>query len=278
MRKRPFILLLILLIASLRAPLAHAQTIARPTIVGGTNAAMAEFPHQVLVLVAGYMCGGSIIADQYILTAAHCMVDDLGNPYTASQVTVYAGLQNMGSLAKNALNPYFLRRTVSAVTVHASFDTETYDFDVAVLKLSSPIVKNPGIKIIKLAHSATTYSALYATRKVLTVSGWGAVKYNGDTSNTLRKVQVPVVANTTCNTYYGSGITGRMMCAGYATGGKDSCQGDSGGPIIASIGTTPYQVGIVSWGNGCAKARYPGVYTRISSVYPWIKAIAKLSY
>lgn len=276
--KRLLTLLLVLFVGLQSGPFVQAQTIARPTIVGGTNATMAEFPHQVLVLVAGYMCGGSLIANQYVLTAAHCAVDDFGNPYPASKFTVYAGLQNMATLAKTAQNPYFMKRTVSSVAVNAAFDTETFDYDVAVLKLASPVVVSPGIKIIRLAHSATTYSALYAPGMVLTVSGWGAVKFDGSTSNTLRKVQVPIVSRTACNTFYGSGITPRMLCAGYTAGGKDSCQGDSGGPIIAKIGTTPYQVGIVSWGNGCALARYPGIYTNIASVYPWIKAQAKLTY
>lgn len=277
--KRSMFLVLILLVVSLGGFFAPERTNGQSRIVGGTNATMAEFPHQVLVLVGGYMCGGSIIARQYVLTAAHCVVNDSGVPYAARAFTVYAGLQNMASLAKNTLNPYFQRSTVSVVSVHPRFDTESYNNDVAVLKLLAPLKLSTGVKVIKIATTADIYKPLYAARKMATVSGWGAIRYDGPSSRTLRKVQVPIVSTVTCNVWYGAGsITNQMLCAGYSTGGKDSCQGDSGGPLISSLAGVPIQIGIVSWGNGCALARYPGVYTRIPSLYPWIKAQAKLTY
>lgn len=277
--KRSMFLALVFLVVTFATPFVAEQTHGQSRIVGGTNATMAEFPHQVLVLVAGYMCGGSLIAPQYVLTAAHCAVDDFGVPYGARAYTVYAGLQNMGSLAKNTLNPYFQRSTVSVVSVHPRFDTESYNNDVAVLKLTLPLKVSAGVKVIKIATTADIYKPLYAAPKIATVSGWGAIRYDGPTSNTLRKVQVPMVSTAACNAYYGPGsITNQMVCAGYSTGGKDSCQGDSGGPLIATLAGVPIQIGIVSWGNGCAWARYPGVYTRIPSLYPWIKAQAKLTY
>ena len=272
-------LVLVLLVVTFMTPFVPAQTHGQSRIVGGANATMAEFPHQVLVLVAGYMCGGSLIAPQYVLTAAHCAVDEFGDPYAARAYTVYAGLQNMGSLAKNTLNPYFQRSTVSVVSVHPRFDTESYNNDVAVLKLTTSMQPSTGVKVIRIATTADIYKPLYTAAKIATVSGWGAIRYDGPTSNTLRKVQVPMVSTAACNTFYGPGsITNQMVCAGYTSGGKDSCQGDSGGPLIATLAGVPIQIGIVSWGNGCAWARYPGVYTRIPSLYPWIKAQAKLTY
>ena len=276
--KRLLVFLLVIFALAQRLPSAHAQLIARPTIVGGSVAAQAEFPYQILVLVDGYMCGGSLIANQYVLTAAHCSVDDFGSPYDASQFTIYAGLQNMGSLAKNSLNPYFQKQFVSAVAVHPKYNADSQDYDVAVLKLRSAVSPNAGIKVVKIATNAASYNPLYASSTLATVSGWGTTTSDGNVSNVLRKVQVPMVSNAACNAYYGGGITGRMACAGYAIGGKDSCQGDSGGPLVATQGATTIQIGIVSWGNGCALKRYPGVYTRIPSVYPWIKAQAKLTY
>ncbi len=133
--------------------------------------------------------------------------------------------------------------------------------------------------MIKIATTADVYKPLYAAAKIATVSGWGAIREGGPISNTLRKVQIPMVSTAACNIFYGPGsITNQMVCAGYTTGGKDSCQGDSGGPLITTVAGVPIQIGIVSWGNGCALARYPGVYTRITSLYPWIKAQAKLTY
>jgi secreted trypsin-like serine protease len=205
-------------------------------------------------------------------------VDDFGSPYDASQFTIYAGLQNMGSLAKNSLNPYFQKQFVSAVAVHPKYNADSQDYDVAVLKLRSAVSPNAGIKVVKIATNAASYNPLYASSTLATVSGWGTTTSDGNVSNVLRKVQVPMVSNAACNAYYGGGITGRMACAGYEIGGKDSCQGDSGGPLVATQGATTIQIGIVSWGNGCALKRYPGVYTRIPSVYPWIKAQAKLTY
>ena len=276
--KRLLVFLLVIFALSYRLPSAHAQRIARPTIVGGSVATKAEFPYQVLVLVNGYMCGGSLIANQYVLTAAHCTVDDFGNPYGASKFTIYAGLQNMGSLAKNSLNPYFQKQLVSVVSVHPNYDPESQDYDVAVLKLKAAISPNAGIKVVKIATTAPSYAPLYASGTIATVSGWGTTTSDGNVSNVLRKVTVPMVSTAACNSYYGGGITGRMACAGYAIGGKDSCQGDSGGPLVTNQGSTKIQIGIVSWGNQCALARYPGVYTKVSIVFPWIKAQAKLTY
>jgi secreted trypsin-like serine protease len=276
--KRLILFLMVVFTLSLRFPTANAQLIARPAIVGGSAANMAEFPYQVLVLVDGLMCGGSLIANQYVLTAAHCAVDDFDNPYTANRFRVIAGLQNMGSLAKNSLNPYFQQRLVSAVSVHSSYDPESADFDVAILKLNVAVTPSVGVKVVKLATRATTFNALYAAGKLATISGWGTTTSGGKASKVLRKVQVPMVSNEACNRYYGGGITNRMACAGYAIGGKDSCQGDSGGPLVTTQGATKIQIGIVSWGLGCALARYPGVNTKVSTVFPWIKAVAKLTY
>jgi secreted trypsin-like serine protease len=202
-------------------------------------------------------------------------VDDFGNAYSANKFRVYAGLQNMGSLAKNSLNPSFQQRLVSSVAVHWNYDPDSQDFDVAVLKLNVAVTPSVGVKVVKLATTAAT---LYTAGKLATVSGWGTTTSDGNVSNVLRKVQVPMVSHGACNAYYGGGITGRMACAGYAIGGKDSCQGDSGGPLVTTQWPTNIQIGIVSWGNQCALARYPGVYTKVSTVFPWIKAQAKLTY
>ena len=209
------------LLMAMRITVLPLRTNAQSRIVGGTNATMAEFPHQVLIYVAGYMCGGSLISSQYVLTAAHCVVDHAGVPYNARAFNVYAGLQNRRSLAKNALNPYFQRRTVSIVIVHPRYDDETYDYDLAVLKLSAPVQSSTGVKVIRLATTAHIYKPLYVAGIMATVSGWGDTSFQGTSSYTLRKVQVPIVSNAACNVFYGPGIiTNQMTCAGYAAGGN----------------------------------------------------------
>ncbi|KAJ4432547.1 hypothetical protein ANN_21170 [Periplaneta americana] len=102
------------------------------------------------------------------------------------------------------------------------------------------------------------------------VSGWGTTSEGGSASTTLRQVAVPIVSDSSCNSAYSSygGITARMICAGYTSGGKDACQGDSGGPLVAN----GKLIGIVSWGAGCARPNYPGVYTKVSALRSWISS------
>jgi trypsin len=108
-----------------------------------------------------------------------------------------------------------------------------------------------------------------------TISGWGATLKSRDNLNNLRAVDVPVIDTVQCRKAY-SKLTRRMICAGYAKGGKDSCQGDSGGPMKRiSDGVL---IGVVSWGYECAEPNYPGVYSNVSSVRPWIQSITKVKY
>ena len=106
--------------------------------------------------------------------------------------------------------------------------------------------------------------------------GWGTTSFGGKVSNDLREVDVPIVTNSKCseaNDHIFSGadrISEKQMCAGYEEGGKDTCQGDSGGPLLVPFNDRWVQMGIVSYGNGCAKPRFPGVYTRVSYFVPWI--------
>jgi len=104
-----------------------------------------------------------------------------------------------------------------------------------------------------------------------TVIGWGRTMEGGDTSAVLRQVEIPIVSNETCQQSYPNGITSNMMCAGREEGGRDSCQGDSGGPLmVRGSGQDWRQAGVVSFGIGCARPNFYGVYTRISQYLFWI--------
>jgi len=107
----------------------------------------------------------------------------------------------------------------------------------------------------------------------LDVLGMGTTSSGGNLSNRLRDVKVESFSNNQCKKYYGNSITDKMICAGYVEGGRDSCQGDSGGPIVKVNGNTHIQVGIVSWGDGCAYANKPGVYSRVSEEIDWMRGI-----
>ena len=95
----------------------------------------------------------------------------------------------------------------------------------------------------------------------------------GSSPNTCQFVRVPAITNAACNNDYGGSITDSMICAGYpGVGGKDACQGDSGGPFVCNDGGKAVIAGVVSWGNGCALADYPGVYARTTHFLDWIKS------
>ncbi len=236
-------------------------------IVGGTAAVAHEFPWQAYLLITTsegtFSCGGSVIMRQYVLTAAHCVTDDMGDAVRASQIRVYLGMHD-----RRYITARVQARTVTHNFVHASYNAETYDYDIAVLRLNAPLTINAYVKTILLAKPAET--GLFAVGNDVTVSGWGTTTYGGDAPNTLRKTTIDVVSRATCNlaNSYAGAITNRMLCAGRT--GKDSCQGDSGGPLFLRHNGVYKQVGVVSWGNGCAWARYPGVYSHLGVLRPWV--------
>jgi trypsin len=129
------------------------------------------------------------------------------------------------------------------------------------MKLSTSIPTSSSISYAKLAASGSDP----ASGTTLSVAGWGTTSSGGNSLPVnLLKVDVPVISRATCNSDYGSGrVTSAMFCAGLTQGGKDSCQGDSGGPIVNA--GSRVQLGVVSWGEGCAAAGAPGVYSNLGS-------------
>ncbi len=232
-------------------------------IVGGTEATPGEYPWQARVTPSGYTiyCGGSLIATQWVLTAAHCVYGK-----SASSFTITLGDHNAYSNEGTEQT-----RSVSQIIVHPSYNSSTSDNDVALMKLSSAVTLNSRVQTIPLVTSPADDS-LVAPGVMATVTGWGATSEGGSSSSVLREVAVPIVSNTTCNSSssYGGEITANMLCAGYASGGKDSCQGDSGGPLAVANGSSWKLAGVVSFGNGCARANYYGVYSRVSRFVSWI--------
>ena len=234
-----------------------------PDIVGGTTATAGEYPWQARVAPSGYsiFCGGTLIATQWVLTASHCV-----DGRSASSFTVTLGDHNVSSNEGTEQ-----ARSVSQIIMHPSYNSSTLDNDVALMKLSSPVTLNARVQTIPLVN-APADDSLVANGILATVTGWGATSEGGSSSSVLRKVQVPIVSNTTCNSAYGGGITANMICAGYSAGGKDSCQGDSGGPFVVANGSGWKLAGVVSWGDGCARANKYGVYARVSRYISWIES------
>jgi trypsin len=216
---------------------------AESRIVGGTNAAPNAYPY----FVSGNGCGGSLIWEDLVLTAAHCDGAWDGDVVVSP---------NSGSAKQTRSTNSQLQRA------HPSYSSSTEAFDFMVVKLNDPVT-NP--VLIPLNQELDNP----ATNADLTVIGYGVLSEGGyGAPDKLQEVTVKKVAFNTCNQQYGGDIIDSIMiCAGVSGGGKDSCQGDSGGPIFNEAGE---QVGVVSWGIGCAQANYPGVYSRVSGVYGWI--------
>ncbi len=230
-----------------------------PRIVGGTEALPEQARWQVALIAngypiaAGFFCGGSIVRADWILTAAHCVEKTAEN-----QIRVYSGSRDLTS-GGSLMN-------VAAIEVHPQWNRDTMANDIALVKLSNPIAIESGKReLVNLATSTAAAGSL------LTVTGWGKTSEGGAISTRLRQVSVPLIDKAQCNgpNYYDNQVTAGMLCAGVS--GLDSCQGDSGGPLVTTLqSATAIQVGIVSWGEGCARPNKPSVYTDVANFNSWI--------
>ncbi|XP_011180898.1 trypsin [Zeugodacus cucurbitae] len=226
-------------------------------IVNGEETNIQAHPYQIsLQTKSGHFCGGSIINKDTVVTAAHCLQTN-----TADQLQVRLGSTSHktgGKLVK-----------VRAFYAHPGYNKEQRQNDVAIVKLAEPVAESASIRYIDLAQT----SPVTGTSAV--VSGWGAKCFFWCVSlpTALQKVDVSIVSRSDCaskNYKYGSSkILSTMLCAYEEK--KDACQGDSGGPLAAD----GKLVGVVSWGNGCAKAGYPGVYADVAELRPWILDITR---
>ncbi|KAB1149971.1 serine protease [Streptomyces luteolifulvus] len=225
---------------------APTATAAPQPIVGGTTTTTTAYPFMMQITDASQsqFCGGTLVSARKVVTAAHCMVGE-----TTGSVRVVGGRTYL-----NGTDGTVSR--VSKIWIHPSYTDASDGDDVAVLTLSTSMPYTPA------SYVSSSQTGVYAAGTTARILGWGTTSSGGSTSNQLRTATVPVVSDAGCRSSYGSDyVASDMVCAGYSSGGVDTCQGDSGGPLL--IGGV--LAGITSWGEGCAEAGYPGVYTRLTT-------------
>jgi len=243
----------VLTAAAMGAIASPASADVSPNVVGGSRAAQGEFPFMVRLSMG---CGGALYSSTIVLTAAHC-VNGTG---TNTSITATLGVVDLQSSSRITRKSNYVYRA-------PGYNGNGKDW--ALIRLASPVT---GLATLPLATSTAYDSGTF------TIAGWGAATEGGSQQRYLLKAQVPFVSDATCNSasmYNGEIIATDEICAGYTSGGVDTCQGDSGGPMFRADSAGAWvQVGIVSWGDGCARPNKPGVYTQVSHFSAAIKSAA----
>lgn len=225
---------------------------AQPLVVGGTNASQGQFPWMVRLSMG---CGGALVASKVVLTAAHCVNGTGSN----TSITATYGKVDLQASGGQSIRSSYVYRSPQYASTGAQ--------DWALIELAS-------------APSSPSFLTLAAQGQTslntgnFTIMGWGSTTEGGGQSRYLKYATVPFVSDSSCQQSYGSDLQPAYeLCAGYPQGGVDTCQGDSGGPMVKKDSAGNWiEVGIVSWGQGCAEPGYPGVYGEVQSFSNNIKA------
>ncbi|WEO94835.1 serine protease [Streptomyces sp. FXJ1.172] len=256
---------LVLAAATTVIPLVSATPAAADSVVvGGFPIDVSQAPWTVALSSrdrfggtrAGQFCGGVAIARTTVLTAAHCLGEDvLGSP--PNQVRDFRVIAGRTDLLADQGEEIAVRDA----RVNPGYDSATNAGDFAVLTLAEPLPQSAVVTMARAGDPA------YAPGTRALISGWGDTTGGGAYTHRLRAAHVRVLSDDLCARAYSGGPEGTyradsMLCAGEAAGGPDACQGDSGGPLVAK----GRLIGLVSWGSGCGRPGNPGVYTRVSEV------------
>ncbi|XP_037091811.1 chymotrypsinogen A-like [Pollicipes pollicipes] len=228
-------------------------------VVGGVQTEVNEYPWQAGLVDPGQTrtwCGGSLINNRYVLTAAHCT-----SGKTASQIQVLLGDHRISVVDGES------RHTLSQIIQHPSYVTAGKGYDYSLLKLSSPVTFNRRRAAVCLPTAGQTYAGATAI-----ATGFGQLGASQAQATELQEVELPVKSDAQCRTVWNI-LTSTMICAGgLPAGGKAVCMGDSGGPLVTLENSKYALIGVVSFGQPCALAGTPDVFARVTAVLPWIRS------
>ena len=236
----------------------------RLRVVGGQPARRNSHPWIVRLSVSNLLCGGSLLTDQLVVTAAHCVWTRRGRLVAASDITVHAG--DYDSL--DATEPGEQRRGVGRIFSYPGYPADSTN-DIALLQLASPLALSERVAPVCLPRVGFVTAG-----RLCYAAGWGRTSTSSAyTSRYLRDVALPIISDAECQRLQSNVVPETMLCAGDGRG--DTCQGDSGGPLVCADGGEPILVGVTSWGIGCGRASNPGVYTDVVRYRSFIDSIVR---
>jgi trypsin len=231
-------------------------------VVGGGNASPGEYPSVAEVTFGPFLCTGTLITPDWVLSAGHCgsvtgaaVASPASWPPQLINVRIGGTTQSDGEA-----------RTASRVIVHPNY-LATMGYDISLIQLSQSSTMAP----TQVAGAGER--SLWTAGTLETIVGWGATEEGGDVPDNLQEARVPITTDQYCSGAYSDFDPATMVCAGFPQGGVDTCQGDSGGPMFGRTSAGALRVvGATSWGEGCARPGKPGVYARVAdeTLRPWI--------